>query len=86
MRGNVQYIPIGYLAQWRMELAREAWVGNDVGNGGIEDRGGQFCRTKPCRNAAWQAIREAALDSITGDHRHVDHQPQRDHERCHRNL
>jgi hypothetical protein len=65
---------------------QEGKIGDDVGNGGIEDRGRQLCRTKPRRDTARQAIRETALDTISGNHRHIDQQPQRDNERRHRNL
>src|ERR1700691_6536151 len=61
-------------------------IGDDVSNRGIEDRSRQFGRTEPRRNAARQAIRETALDAISGNHRHINQQPQRDNERRHRNL
>src|ERR1700730_14777604 len=61
-------------------------ITDDVGDCGKEDRGRQFRRTEPRRNAARKAVCETALDSIPGDHRHIDQEPQRDNERCHRHL
>src|SRR6266404_1482048 len=65
---------------------QERKIGDDVGDCGKEDRGCQFCRSEPRRNAARKTLGETALDSIPGDDRHIDQEPERNNERCDRHL
>ena len=65
---------------------QEREIGDDVGDGGKEDRRREFRRTEPRRNSARKAVCKASLDPVARDHRHIDQKSQRDNERCHGNL
>ena len=61
-------------------------VGDDVGDGGEQDRRGELRRSQPGGDPRRQPAVETALDGVAGHDRVVDEQPERDDERRDRHL